>query len=90
MGKFLTILLALAFLYIAGAVQADWVSDVTIPQGVNYLKVHFDKSSKNGDVVIKTRKGDCTEYKVVNSEIVRVRKCADPDWTNFMKEDIKK
>lgn len=90
MKKFLTILSLAIFLSLAGAAQADWVKDIPKPKGINYLGIHFNEQGTKGEVTIKTKSGDCAKYIVVNNEIVKTRKCADPDWTKFIKNDKQK
>lgn len=89
MKRFLTILSLAVFLSLAGAAQADWVKDIPKPKGINYLGMHFDKQGTNGEVTIKTKKGECIKYKILNNEVIQTRKCADPDWTDFIKNNKK-
>ena len=84
MKKFLIVLSVLAFLLIAGPVQADWVDDVNITSDTNFIGADF--SGKCGIVTLKTKSGSCVQYKIVDEEIVATKKCGNTDWEDFVKE----
>jgi len=84
MKKFLAVLSVLAFLFVAGPVSADWVSDLPLPENVTVIGVKF--VDKVGTVTIEAWDGNCTQYKVVDNEIAAQRKCGDVDWSDFVKK----
>ena len=84
MKKLLAVLSILAFLFVAGPVSADWVSDISLTEDVVFISVKF-KDDK-GTVVIKTKSGNCMEYYVVDNEIAKMRECNDTEW--FVKKGI--
>lgn len=87
MKKFLAVLSVLAFLFVAGPVSADWVDDLKpLPNGITYIGVEFQ--GDNGMVVLKTKSGSCTEYKIIDNEITKARKCGDADWSDFVKIEV--
>lgn len=87
MKKLLSILGAIALLFIVGASSADWVDDIgPMPAGINDISAKFQPNGKDGVVILKTKTGDCVAYKVVNDQVVQTRKCTEPDWTDFTKK----
>ncbi|MGB2828406.1 MAG: hypothetical protein WBC50_09480 [Dehalococcoidales bacterium] len=83
MKKFLAVLSVLAFLFVAGPVQADWVSDLPIPKNVNTIGLKF--TGGVGIITLKAKDGSCMEYRIVDNEIAKVRKCDGP-WEDFVKK----
>ena len=85
MKKLLAVLSILAFLLVAGPVSADWVDDLKpLPQGVTNIGVKFQ--GNNGVVTIRTKSGSCMEYKIADDHIVKMHKCGDTDWSDFIKK----
>ena len=84
MKKFLLILLVPVFSLIAGPVQANWVDDVNITSDTNFIGADF--SGKYGIVTLKTKSGNCVQYKIVDEEIVATKKCDDKNWKGFTKK----
>jgi hypothetical protein len=83
MKKFLAVLSVLAFLFIAGPVSADWVKDLPVKKNTTHIGVKFVGSV--GIVTLKTKDGSCMEYRIVDNEIAKVRKCDGP-WEDFVKK----
>jgi hypothetical protein len=86
MRKIMVVLITLSFLLLGSIVQADWISDMPKHKGVNYLGMHFDKQGNKGVITIKTEKGECIKYLVIDDEIVQVKKCLDDTWQDFNKK----
>jgi len=84
MKRFLVALSVLALLLIAGPVQADWTSDVNITKDTNFIGADF--SGNFGIVTLKTKSGNCVQYKIVDEEIVATKKCDDENWRGFVKK----
>jgi len=82
MKKFLAMSAVLVFLFVAGPVQADWVNDLPVPENVTAIGLKFTDGV--GVATIKTGKS-CMQYKIVENEIVKMRKCVDADWKDFVK-----
>lgn len=82
----IAILSVLAFLFVAGPAQADWIYDIPlsgIPEDVAHISIKAVDENINV-VTIITKDDVCTEYKVVNSEVAKVRKCGN-EWKIFVK-----
>ena len=85
MKKLLAILSILAFLLVAGPVSADWLDDLKpLPRGIIHISVKFHGNI--GIVSLKNKNGNCTEYKVVDGNISKMRKCGDIVWGDFVKK----
>ena len=84
MKKFLVVLSVLALLLIAGPVQADWIDDLPLSKDVAFIGVDF--SSDVGIVTLKTKDGNCMKYRIVNNEIIQMKKCNDTVWEDFTRE----
>jgi len=85
MKKFLVVLSVLALLLIAGPVQADWTSDLPITEDTNFIGAKFS-ADNIGIITLKTKSGSCMKYKIVGDEIVKIKKCSDANWKDFIKE----
>jgi hypothetical protein len=83
MKKFLAVLSVLAFLFIAGPVSADWVKDIPIMKNTTHIGIKF--TGEVGIVTLKAADGSCMEYRIVDNEIAKVRKCGEP-WEDFVKK----
>lgn len=83
MKKFLAVLSVLAFLFIAGPVSADWIDDLPIPNNVDTIGLRF--TGDVGIATLQTKEGSCMQYKIVDNEISKVRKCDGP-WEDFVKK----
>jgi len=83
MKRLLVILSVLAFFLITVPAQADWAYDLPIEKGTNHLGLvmHEDNTMI---VTVGVLGSTCKEYKIVASEIVKVRKCGDADWKDFV------
>jgi hypothetical protein len=80
MKKLLIVLSAVFFLFIAIPAQADWVDDIPIEKNIVFIGMNFQGA--NGVVTLKTKSGSCVEYKIVDNEIVKMRKCGE-EWNAF-------
>jgi len=80
----IAILSVLAFLFVAGPVSADWVSDLPLPDNVTVIGVKF--TDDIGTVTIEAMDGKCVQYKVIDNEIAGQRQCGTADWANFVKK----
>lgn len=87
MKKLLIVLSVLAFFFMAGPVSADWVDDLKpLPKEVIHLAVIFMDDGSEGVVVLKTKNGICTEYKIEGDRITKMRNCNNIDWKDFVKK----
>ena len=84
MKKFLIALSVLALLLIAGPIQADWIDDIGITSNTNFIGANF--SGSFGIVTLKTKSGNCVQYKIVGEEVVATRECNIKDWKEFIKK----
>lgn len=84
----IAILSVLALLFVAGPAHADWIYDIPlsgIPEDVAYISIKA--VDRNVFITtVETKDGVCTDYRVVKGEIVKVRKCGDTDWKDYVKK----
>jgi len=81
MKKLLIILSILAFLLVAGPVQASWVDEIPLGKDVVHIGMHC--YGEYCVVTIKNADGICTEYKIVDDKLIELRVCGSTDWSEW-------